>query len=101
MDIFDKRYATLTPDEINVDNIMRIQREIIDTLSLQKIPLRMSEHFNYFFDALERNRCPIHPKDFQAAQTVLIFTDKVPSDDGYLDEINRLKSEGKIPRDDN
>ena len=99
IDYFDKRYGSMYPHEVNIATVMQIHKEIISTLSSRKIPLRLSENHNYFLDALERNRCPIHPAEFAVPQTVFLFTDLVPWDDGYENEVIRLKAEGKIPKD--
>ena len=99
IDHFDKRYGHMYPWEVNVGTIMQIHKELIDTFVSRKIPLRMSENNNYFLDALERNGCPIHPAEFAVPQTVFVYTNKVPFDEGYLDEVLRLQTEGKLPKD--
>ena len=96
-DYFDKRYGSMYPHEVNVATVMQIHKEIISTLASRKIPLRLSENHNFFLDALERNGCSIHPAEFAVPQTVFLLSDLVPWDEGYEDEVIRLKSEGKLP----
>ena len=98
-DYFDKRYRAMYPHEVNVATVMQIHKELIDTFATRKIPLRWSEDNNYFLDALERNGCPIHPADFAVPKTVFLYTNRIPWDEGYQDEVIRLQSEGKLPKD--